>query len=333
MPALHRRLAGRRRCSRPIMLGCASVDGPPYSSLLGPYPAPLVHPTPLKAIVFARLRAWAKLRASEGRSVTPAGEWPGLQKVRSSSLETSCRSMKTHPPPAILLEYCGLPLEWAIGPLSDVERTFAPEQLWVEGDASLLRHPLRVSIVGSRNPTAEGLRQAGEIAAHVVSAGGVVVSGLARGIDTAVHLVAMDAGGRTIAVIGTPLERAYPPENAGLQARIARDHLAVSQFEPGERTTRSSFPRRNATMALLSHVTVIVEAGARSGTRHQAEECIRLGRLLLLLDTVGEECLVSWGKAMIEQGARVLPSAQMATALGQHLIALTRAPTSSVTRG
>jgi DNA processing protein len=186
----------------------------------------------------------------------------------------------------------------------------------------LLREEPRVAIIGSRDASPEGLQRARALATQVVAAGGVVVSGLARGIDTAAHLGALEAGGRTVAVIGTPLDRAHPPENADLQARIAREHLVVSQFAPGTRTTRSSFPLRNATMALLSHATLIVEAGERSGTRYQAEECERLGRSLILLDTLVHDPSVSWAAAMAERGALVLPVARMASALEQSLLGL-----------
>ena len=110
----------------------------------------------------------------------------------------------------------------------------------------------------------------------------MVVSGLARGIDTISHKTAIEHGGRTIAVLGTPLDVYYPPENRELQNLIMKEHLAVSQFPSGAPVTKKNFPTRNRTMALISQATVIVEAGEDSGVISQAWECLRLGRLLLI---------------------------------------------------
>jgi DNA processing protein len=136
--------------------------------------------------------------------------------------------------------------------------------------------------------------------------GVIVVSGLAKGVDRAAHEAAMEAGGRTIAVIGTPLDQVYPTEHAGLQKRLIAQHLVVSQFAPGTPTTPKSFPLRNRTMALLSDATVIVEAGEKSGTVHLGWEALRLGRLLFLLDSVARNESLSWPKEMIRYGAQVL---------------------------
>jgi DNA processing protein len=88
----------------------------------------------------------------------------------------------------------------------------------------------------------------------------------------------MRAGGRTIAVIGTSLDQAYPRHHAGLQERIATEHLVVSPFESGTPTARWHFPKRNRLMAHLSRAMILVEAGATSGTRHQVEECMSFGK-------------------------------------------------------
>ena len=120
-----------------------------------------------------------------------------------------------------------------LGPLNEVEAKHAPNELFVVGDVEVMRHGPRVSIVGSRKATAEGLKRAERLARLVAERGGVVVSGLAEGIDTVAHQTAMGSGGRTVGVIGTPLEKSYPSQNAGLQERIAREHLLVSQFPAG----------------------------------------------------------------------------------------------------
>ena len=93
----------------------------------------------------------------------------------------------------------------------------------------------------------------------------MVVSGLAEGIDTAAHQATLEAGGRTIAVLGTPLDQVYPKRNAALQHQLMREHLCVSQFPVGSPIHRRNCPLRNHTMALLADATVIIEATDTSG--------------------------------------------------------------------
>lgn len=193
-----------------------------------------------------------------------------------------------------------------LGQLNDVEEKYAPERLYLQGNQSLLRRGPRVSIVGSRKATPDGLRRAGSLAQSFARHGIVVVSGLAAGVDRMAHESAIDAGGHTIAILGTPLDRFYPPENRDLQERIAREHLLVSQFPFGYPTTPKNFPIRNRTMALLTDATVIVEAGEKSGTIHQGWEALRLGRLLFLLESVAANRTLSWPEEMIKYGAQVL---------------------------
>ncbi len=193
-----------------------------------------------------------------------------------------------------------------LGPLNPVERQNAPEWLYLVGDVGLLRPRPRVSIVGTRKPSKEGLSRASRLARDLVGQGVVVVSGLARGIDTAAHAATIDSGGRTIAVLGTPLDVSYPRENAALQRRIAAQHLLVSQFPPRHPSGRTNFPRRNRTMALLSDATVIVEAGESSGTLSQGWEALRLGRELFVLKSLAENEQLAWPREMLRYGARVL---------------------------
>jgi DNA processing protein len=198
-----------------------------------------------------------------------------------------------------------------LGSLNDVERKHAPSQLFLVGDETLLSRGPRVSVVGSRQASAEGLRRAQVLARALVRHEMIVVSGLAAGIDAAAHRAAIDAGGRTIAVLGTPVDVAYPAENRELQDEIAREHLLVSQFAPGSTTTRASFPQRNRTMALLTDATVIVEAGEKSGTVHQGWEALRLGRHLFLLEHLASDPALSWPREMIHYGAQVLTRANL----------------------
>jgi DNA processing protein len=134
----------------------------------------------------------------------------------------------------------------------------------------------------------------------------VVVSGLAEGIDTAAHIASIEAQGHTIAVLGSPVDVAYPAGNKVLLEMIAKDHLVVSQFAPGSAIQPKNFPMRNRTMALLSHATVIVEAAEKSGTIHQAWEALRLGRPLFLLESIVKNPELTWPKEVQGYGAQVL---------------------------
>lgn len=196
--------------------------------------------------------------------------------------------------------------EELLGPLNTVEQKNAPKLLYVAGDVGLLRSGRRISVVGTREPSPEGIERTRALTATLARRGITVVSGLAKGVDTIAHQTAMDVGGRTIAVLGTPLDTCYPAENRELQARIMREHLAVSQFPSGLRAGAKAFPMRNRTMALVSDATIIVEAGEGSGTLHQGWEALRLGRPLLLLESLVNRTDLTWPQEMIGFGAEVL---------------------------
>ena len=193
-----------------------------------------------------------------------------------------------------------------IGELTALERRYAPEALYLRGDPTTLDAVQRVSVVGARKVSGDGARRARALSAALVRRGVVVVSGLAEGVDAIAHAAAMDAGGRTVAVLGSPLDDVFPRSNAALFERIAREHLALSQFPSGTRVHRGTFPMRNRTMALLTDATIIVEAGETSGTRHQGWEAIRLGRPLFLLESVVASGAPGWAAEMLEYGAQVL---------------------------
>ena len=193
-----------------------------------------------------------------------------------------------------------------IGALNDVELKYAPSQLFLAGNRDLLRGGRRVSVIGSRKASSQGLRRARVIARSLVEHGIVVVSGLAAGVDRAAHEAAIASGGQTIAVIGTPLDRCYPNENSELQRRIAREQLLISQFPAGYAVAPKNFPMRNRTMALLTDATVIVEATEKSGALLQGWETLRLGRLLFVLESAATDPTLTWPKDLIQYGAQVL---------------------------
>lgn len=199
------------------------------------------------------------------------------------------------------------PVQQVLGELSDVEERNAPEHLYMMGDPKLLRGGLRICVIGTRKPTAEGKSNAKAFTEFLARNGVIVVSGLAMGVDTIAHTTAIKCGGKTIAVLGTPLDQASPVSNRPLQETIGREHLLVSQFPVGSKVSPGNFPARNRTMALLSEGTIIVEAGETSGTAHQGWEALRLGRPLFILEPVvraGHE----WVDKMLDYGAYVLSS-------------------------
>jgi DNA processing protein len=195
--------------------------------------------------------------------------------------------------------------EELLGPLNAVEQKFAPPSLWTAGDETLLAHHPRVAVVGTRHPTPDGERRTRKLVKALLSYDAVVVSGLAAGVDTIAHNETLTLGGRTIAVIGTPLDDVFPRANAALQNRLAKEHLVVSEFAPGSKVGRGNFPRRNRTMALIADVSVIIEAGEGSGTLSQGWEALRLGRPLFLLRSLVESAL-AWPREMLDHGARVM---------------------------
>jgi DNA processing protein len=152
-----------------------------------------------------------------------------------------------------------------------------------------------VAVVGSRRASEDGLAATAELAEHLVHVGYTVISGLAAGIDTVAHIVALAAGGRTLAVIGTGLAHRYPPENAALQQRIGDECAVISQFWPDAAPSRRSFPMRNAVMSGLALATVIVEASATSGARVQARLALAHGRPVFLLPALLEQ---SWAREL-----------------------------------
>ena len=182
------------------------------------------------------------------------------------------------------------------------------ELLYFQGWWDLVATP-SVAVVGTRQPTADGVSRARRLAKALVEDGITVVSGLAAGIDTAAHTAAIEAGGRTIAVIGTPLSEAYPKENGELQRRIASEFLVISQIpvcryeRQNFRGNRLFFPERNITMSALTQATVIVEAGETSGTLIQAKAALSQGRKLFILDSCFRNAAISWPARFASQGA------------------------------
>ncbi|GAB3680562.1 DNA-processing protein DprA [Salinisphaera aquimarina] len=189
------------------------------------------------------------------------------------------------------------------GPLSEL--TPAPPWLYAVGDTDLLDYPA-IAIVGSRNPTPAGLESAREFGAALASAGLVVVSGLARGIDAAAHEGALAANGMTIAVCGTGLDRVYPAMHKQLAERIADQGLLLSEFALGTQPARGNFPSRNRIIAGLCSATLVVEAARASGSLITARMASAAGRDVFALPGSIHNPLARGCHQLIRDGAKLV---------------------------
>ncbi len=172
-----------------------------------------------------------------------------------------------------------------------------------------LAYSRSIAVVGTRKPSSEGLSRTRRLVRELVADGFTVVSGLAAGIDRMAHETAIAEGGRTIAVIGTPISHTYPKENEELQHHLAKHFLVISQvpvkrYESQDyRRNRTFFPERNVTMSALTEATVIVEAGETSGTLIQARAALRQGRRFFVLDSCFRNPKLTWPAKMAGKGA------------------------------
>lgn len=181
--------------------------------------------------------------------------------------------------------------------------------LYYRGNIDLLAYPKRISIVGARKASPEGIARARKIAKELTKAGYVIVSGLAEGIDTAAMTSALEYNGKLIGVIGTPINEYYPKENIDLQNIIAKEHLLISHVpiyrysKEHFNTKKFYFPQRNVTMAAVADATIIVEASDTSGTLTQARACVEMGRKLFILNSCFENKNITWPHTYEKKGA------------------------------
>jgi DNA processing protein len=188
----------------------------------------------------------------------------------------------------------------------------APETLYVRGRL-VADDALAVAIVGSRRATPYGLEVAERLGAALGARGVTVVSGLARGIDSAAHRGALESGGRTIAVLGSGVDVIYPPENRRLAGRIVEAGALVSQFAPGTRPLAYHFPERNRVIAGLALGVVVVEAAEKSGALITAGFAAELGREVLAIpgrvnspESRGAHRLIQDGAALVQDADEVI---------------------------
>lgn len=184
------------------------------------------------------------------------------------------------------------------------------ELLYYQGNWQLLASPRRVAVVGTRNISPEGAARTRRLVRELVKHDFTVVSGLAQGVDRVAHTTTIECGGKTIAVIGTPISEFYPRENIELQRLIAKEYLLISQVpvlrykSQTPQWNRLFFPERNKTMSALTQATIIVEAGETSGTLIQAKAALEQKRTLFILESNFHNPAITWPAKFEKLGAK-----------------------------
>lgn len=189
-----------------------------------------------------------------------------------------------------------------------------PPAIFCVGDLTLLSAP-SAAIVGTRRATTYGERVTRELAGSLARGGVAIVSGLARGVDVTAHRATLDAGGRTVAVLGTGVEVAYPRAHRALQATIAERGLLVSEEPPRSRAKASSFPKRNRIIAAMTKATIVVEAPLRSGALITAEHATDLHRIVAAVPGPVDSPQSAGSNLLLRDGAHVIASVDDALAL------------------
>jgi len=189
-----------------------------------------------------------------------------------------------------------------------------PLELYAIGDESGLAKP-RVAIVGTRNSTGYGERATRTITRSLVRAGATVISGMARGIDAAAHRTAIEEGGATVAVLGTGVDVPYPVGHRDLHRKIGAHGLVLSENPPGAKAQKGSFPKRNRIIAALAPVTIVVEAGFRSGALNTASQALELGRTVAAVPGPIDSDQSRGSNQLLRDGAVLIAAPEDALAL------------------
>jgi DNA processing protein len=207
---------------------------------------------------------------------------------------------------------------WARGsaeyPRALLDLQIPPSALYAIGDASALTCP-RVSIVGTRDSTAYGERITRTLTRTLVRSGVTVISGMARGIDGAAHRTVLEEGGKTVAVLGTGIDVPYPVGHRQLHRAIAEHGLVVSENPPGKTAHKGAFPKRNRIIAALAPVTIVIEAGFRSGALNTASQALELGRIVAAVPGPIDSDQSRGSNQLLRDGAVLIAAADDALAL------------------
>jgi DNA processing protein len=241
---------------------------------------------------------WAcRCRAAIARADRWTDELTRLQREADAQVRRA-RELDIHPVPLLDASYPPL-----LAAIAD-----APTVLWTKGDTAALQQP-SVALVGSRAATPYGLAMSGTIAAGLAAAGYLVVSGLARGVDAAAHAATLEAGGRTIGVLGCGLDRIYPGEHRELARRIEQSGVIVSEYPAGVPPLPHHFPMRNRIISGLSSAVIVVEAPERSGALITASAALEQGREVMVVPGAATGGRNRGGHLLIRDGAKLVESA------------------------
>ncbi|MBR6402059.1 MAG: DNA-processing protein DprA [Eubacterium sp.] len=183
-----------------------------------------------------------------------------------------------------------------------------PLVLFYRGDLGITKLPYSIGIVGSRRPSFYGLNVAEEFSGELARKGMTVVSGMAYGIDSKSHQAAMEADGKTIAVLGGGVDICYPEVNFNIYSEMCEDHLVVSEYEPGTPHVSKNFPARNRIISGLSDGLLVVEAALRSGTLITADFALNQGKQIFAIPGRTSDILSKGSNNLIKQGAILVDS-------------------------
>jgi DNA processing protein len=201
--------------------------------------------------------------------------------------------------------------------LDEIEH--APDELWVVGRRELLERRPRVALVGTRSPTPYGELQAARLSSFLALQGITVVSGLARGIDAIAHRAALEAGGATLAVLGSGVDRPWPADE--LTERMLREGCLLSEFPPGQAPRRHHFPWRNRLISGLARAVVVVEAAHASGSLITARWALDQGRAVFAVPGRIDHPMSRGCHRLLREGAELLESpVDVLPALGLALV-------------
>ena len=186
----------------------------------------------------------------------------------------------------------------------------APEVLYLRGQAELLHAEPKIALIGSRNPSSYGQKVAAELATALAKIGVCIVSGLARGIDGICHRAALEAGGKTIGVLGTAIDQLYPTSNQPLANQMVQQALIVSEYAPGTEFRNWQFSARNRIISGLSRAVIVVEAAAKSGTLITVQHALKQGREVFAVPGPVDSSSSAGTLQLLREGARCVRHVQ-----------------------
>lgn len=190
-------------------------------------------------------------------------------------------------------------------------RTGLPTKVYLEGNINLLQQSPKIAVIGTREPSFRSRCQTVIITQQLVQHRAVVVSGLAQGIDEAAHSAVLTNGGSTIAVLGTSLLQAYPPQHRELQQYLMEQHLVISQFGPDSIVEPTNFLARNRLLVGMSDAIIVMEAKNRSGTQVAVSAALHYGiPVFMIAPEKGKRC-PPWYRKAIQQGAHLISYSYM----------------------